>query len=41
MAIAPDHGNAVEYFVDRHASEGRGDARGVPGSLAIADLWRA
>ena len=26
MAIAPDHGNAVGYFVDRHASEGRGDA---------------
>src|ERR1700694_2665907 len=26
MPTAPDHGNAAGYFVDRHASEGRGGA---------------
>jgi benzoate-CoA ligase family protein len=35
MPTAPDHGNAVGYFVDRHASEGRGDA------VAFHDPWRS
>jgi 4-hydroxybenzoate-CoA ligase len=35
MPTAPDHGNAVGYFVDRHAREGRGDA------VAFHDPWRS
>ena len=34
MPNSPDHGNAVDYFVDRHVREGRGDR------LAFADPWR-
>jgi 4-hydroxybenzoate-CoA ligase len=35
MPNTPDHGNAVGYFVDRHGSEGRGDA------VAFHDPWRS
>ena len=34
MPMAPDHGNAVDYFVDRHEREGRGDAIAFRRSLA-------
>src|SRR5438128_9657262 len=30
-----DNGNAVDYFIDRHLREGRGDR------LAVADPWRS
>ena len=35
MTSVSEHGNAVEYFVDRHVSEGRGAA------AAFRDPWRS
>src|SRR5260370_30724944 len=32
--MTTDNGNAVDYFIDRHLREGRGDR------LALADPWR-
>ena len=34
------NGNAVDWFVDRHARDGDGGTPGVPRSVAVVDLWR-
>src|SRR5271166_981776 len=35
MTSAPEDGNAVGYFVDRHVIDGRGD------DIAFRDAWRS